>query len=459
MRRDYAIIPPDRGYPVMLFRSRLASLMSHTIFLRVALFISLAVAAAGCNSATPPPPLEATDVGARTPTPTVEPTPTESLVRLGLWMPESLAPIGASRADALLRAQIAEFDDNQPEITLVVSAKKDRGPGGLLDLLRAASPVAPAALPDVILLSDADLAIAAREGLIQPLDESFDPQIESRLFPFARNAAYIDGKRMGVPLAVDFDHLALDVGQLNARLLAWPDVISATVPYLFSFSDAGHVSDGVLADYAALGGTIINAEGQPALTPEALTQLLTLYRDAKTAGVILPDSLDWTDLEMAWSAFRRGESPLVRVNASRYLAARASGSNLDFAPSLLVGDRAVSPIGRSWNLAVVTPDPRRTALAVALMAHLTEPDRSAAWTQARGILPARIDALEQWNLSASYATFARGELSRASPPPSPAALEAISPAFLAAIRDVLTGRASPPAAATSAVEAVARGGN
>ena len=444
----------------MFFQGYAASLMFRTLFLRIVLWASLAVATADCNSATVPPFPAATDsAGAFTPTPTVEPTPTESLVRLSLWLPESLAPIDSSRAATLLKAQIAEFDDDQPEATLLVSAKKDRGSGGLLDLLRATSPVAPEALPDVILLSDADLAIAAREGLVQPLDDGVGLQAESRLFPFARSAAYIDGKRMGVPLAADFDHLVIDPDQLNARPLAWPEVISASVPYLFSFVEAGQVSDGVLADYAALGGAIINADGQPALSAEALTQLLRLYHDARTAGAILPGSLDWIDPDMAWAAFRKGESPMVRTRASRYLAALASDPNLDFAPSLSARERTVSPIGRSWNLAVITSEPRRKGLAVALIEHLTQPDRLAAWTQARGILPARLDALEEWNQPGSYVIFARGELSRASPPPSPAALEAISPAFLTAIRDVLTGRASPSAAAATAVEAVARGGN
>src|SRR3972149_1775549 len=79
------------------------------------------------------------------------------------------APGDDAEGGRLLADRLDEFDAGQDEVTLNVFAKKDKERGGLLDLLRAASPVAPAVLPDVILLSDADLAVAAREGLIQPL--------------------------------------------------------------------------------------------------------------------------------------------------------------------------------------------------------------------------------------------------------------------------------------------------
>ncbi|HJW82910.1 MAG TPA: hypothetical protein VJ754_01275, partial [Anaerolineae bacterium] len=132
-----------------------------------------------CSQTTPTPSPQATLPPDVTPAPPIEPTPTEAIVRLSLWLPESLAPTGDDEAARVLNAQLAEFAARYPDASLVVLPKKDRGPGGLLDLLRAASPVAPAALPDVILLSDADLAIAAREGLNQPLDSLLDASSEA----------------------------------------------------------------------------------------------------------------------------------------------------------------------------------------------------------------------------------------------------------------------------------------
>ncbi len=416
-------------------------------------------ATTACGGAPVSPSPQPTAPPGITPSPTIKPTPTEAVVTLSVWLPESLAPIGDDESARILQAQLAEFDARHADATLSVLPKKDHGPGGLLDLLRAASPVAPAALPDVILLTDADLAIAAREGLVHPLDELLDAESEAGLFAFARNAARIDFKRMGLPLAADFNHLVFAPERLEAPPMDWADLISATLPFSFAFNDGANVSDAVLADYGALDGEIINDEGQPALTLDALTRLLTLYRDARAAGVISAASLDWPDSDAAWAAFRASGAPLTLARASRYLAARAAAADLGFGRAPAIDGQLLPPIGRSWNLALVARDPRRQALAIELMMHLSRAENAAAWTQAAHILPANASALTLWDSGDGYTAFARGELNRATSPPSPAALEAVSLAFLAAVRDVLAGRATPQAAAVTAVETIARGGH
>ncbi|HJW84569.1 MAG TPA: extracellular solute-binding protein, partial [Anaerolineae bacterium] len=237
----------------------------------------------------------------------------------------------------------------------------------------------------------------------------------------------------------------------------WSDLISATLSFLFAFADGAQVSDPVLVAYQALGGTIIDAEGQPALTLEALAQLLDIYRSARVAGAISLSSLDWLDPDAAWIAFRTSEAAITVARASRYLAAQAGGVRLAYARTPSIDQRTAPPVGRSWNLALVARDPRRQALAVALIKLLGRAENAAAWTQAGHILPASTAALALWDAGEGYTAFVRGELNRALPPPSPAALDAVSPAFLSAVRDVLTGRATPQAAAEAAVEAVARG--
>ena len=444
-------------YPVSFFLGPLALSMFLSRPVWKILLGLLAASAAACGGPTASP-LQATVPPGITPAPTIEPTPTETVVTLSLWLPESLAPISGEGA-RVFETQLADFGARRPDAVVSVSPKKDRGPGGLLDLLRTASPVAPAALPDVILLGDADLAIAAREGLIQPLDTLLDLETEAGLFAFARNAARIDGKRMGMPLAADLNHLIFVPDRLAAPPADWTDLISGTLPFPFAFADGPNVSDFVLADYALLGGTTINAEGQPALTLDALTRLLTLYRDARAADVIAAEGLDWADPDAAWIAFRASDASLTVARASRYLAARAEGIALDFARVPSIDGRPAPPAGRSWSLAVVTRDPRRQALVAELIAHLSQSENAATWTQAEHVLPANASALTRWNLAGDYTAFARGELNRAVPPPSPAALEAVSPAFLTAIRDVLAGRATPQAAAATAVETVQRGGN
>ena len=423
---------------------------------RLLLGLAAVVMAACSRPPVSPTPLVTIPPGV-TPAPTLEPTPTEVVLTLRVWMPESLSPDGSGDGARVLAGLLSEFDARHPDARLRVSTKKDTGPGGLLDLLRAASPVAPDALPDAILLSDADLAIAAREGLIQPLDDLLSTDGEAVAFSFARTATQIDGKRMGLPLVVDFVHLAYRPERLDAPPADWTGIISETLSFPFAFSDGPHVSDAVLADYTQLGGTIIDAEGQPALSLDALTQLLILYRDARDAGVIAVSSVDWSGPDTAWDIFQASDAPVTVARASRFLAARAQGADLGYARAPSISQRPTPSIGRSWNLAVITHDPRHQALAVELLEHLIRDENLAEWTQAEHVLPATAAALALWRASDGYAAFALGELSRAVPPPATAALEAISPPFLDAIRDVLIGRSTPQAAAQAAIDAVARG--
>ena len=427
--------------------------MMHAPFRRILAGLAVSILAA-CGASTVVPPPQTTLTPGETVTPAPRPTPTESAIELRLWLPESLASIGDDAGARVLDAQLADFDARHAGLTLSASPKKDRGSGGLLDLLRAARPVAPAVLPDLVLLSDADLAVAAREGLILPLDDVLDVASEAGLFGFARSAARIDGKCMGLPLAADFDHLVFARDRLDAPPADWDDLISEAVPIAFGFADDGQVSDAALAVYGRLNGTLINVEGQPALTLDALARLLDLYRDARAAGVIAVSSLNWSDAD-AWDAFRSSDQALAIVRASRYLSARGEARDLGFARLPSIDGQPVAPIGRVWSLALVTRDPGRQALAVELMTHLSRSENAAAWTQAAHILPARAEALALWEAADEYVAFARGELNRAAPPPSPAALDAVSPAFLDAIRDVLAGRSTPQAAATTAVDAVA----
>lgn len=423
--------------------------------------ILLGLAAVGitaCSASTAPTAPQVTVSPRVTPTPSVEPTPTEAIVHLSLWMPESLAPIGNGEAARILREQAAAFGARHADAAVSLIPKKDRGPGGLLDLLRAASPVAPAALPDVIVLNDDDLAIAAREGLIQPLDGLLDAESEANLFSFARNAARIDSKRMGLPFVSDFDHVVYIPERLASPPTRWTDLLTGTLPFNFSFADNGRVSDAVLASYQALDGALINDEGQPVLTLDALTRLLTLYRDAGAAGVVAAPQIDWDSPDTAWAAFRASGTPLAVARASRYLSTRADSIDLGFARLPSIDGQTVPPIGRSWHMALVTRDARRQALAIELITHLNQKDSLTAWTQAARIPPASSTVLTQWDPHGGYAAFVRGEMNRAVPPPSPAALDAVSPAFLTAIRDVLAGRSTPQVAAAAAVESVARGG-
>jgi hypothetical protein len=91
-------------------------------------------------------------------------------IRLTVWWPEPLAPQGDADASAELSRQLDTFQAAQSGLLIESRLKKADDIGGVLATLRAASAVAPGALPDVTLLRRTDLLLAVTEGLVRPLE-------------------------------------------------------------------------------------------------------------------------------------------------------------------------------------------------------------------------------------------------------------------------------------------------
>lgn len=97
------------------------------------------------------------------------------MVTLTLWIPEELSPYSDQAGADLLASRLADFGAAYPDLQVQTIVKKSHGRGGLLDFLRTASVAAPFVLPDLVVLDEADLQVAARSGLLQPLDGLIPP--------------------------------------------------------------------------------------------------------------------------------------------------------------------------------------------------------------------------------------------------------------------------------------------
>ena len=129
--------------------------------------------------------------------------------------------------------------------------------------------------------------------------------------------------------------------------------------------------------------------------------------------------------------------------------------NTAFAP-IPTRDGAVVTIAQGWAWAVTTKDSARRDLAARLIEWLLEPENSAAWSRAAGHLPTRRAAFELWGTADPYIAFLKGQLEAAHVRPSRPGWDEILAALQKAVRDVLTGQASPKEAAASALAALER---
>jgi ABC-type glycerol-3-phosphate transport system substrate-binding protein len=373
-------------------------------------------------------------------------------ITLTLWLPTRFAPQDDSNpAYQVLQHQLDDFARSADGTSSHIVIKQDHGPGGLLDLLRAASPVAPSVLPDVIALNATDLETAARAGLLKPIGSQLPAELLDDLFPFARQLGTLNGELYGLVYSADIEHLASN----NATPLppTWSALLDEPRRYLFVVGNAGNgVSDAVVAHYLSAGGTLTDSNGQPALDELAVQTLLETYQEAQTKG-ILPNNL--TQLNTAndlWTMWRGTGNTLVNLTASQFLSVETRLPELQYAalPSL---NKPAYSLGRGWAYAIVANDPRRQAAALRLLQHLLTPANAGEWTQAAGTLPGRAAALTTWEADA-YTGFLSGQLAQAQPAPSAAIMAVIGPPLRKAVEDVLAGHATPAEAAHTAALAV-----
>jgi ABC-type glycerol-3-phosphate transport system substrate-binding protein len=111
-------------------------------------------------------------------------------------------------------------------------------------------------------------------------------------------------------------------------------------------------------------------------------------------------------------------------------------------------------LASGWSWAVVNTAPERQAAAMELLRWLTDPAQLGAWTLAAQVLPPRAAALARWGSSLPTA-FAADVLTHAQPQPSAEVVARVGPPLRQALDDVLSGRATPFTAATTAAQAVA----
>ncbi len=428
-------------------------------FFRLAALLALGALLAACVRVTPtsgPQPARTPTLPKVTPTqaaaptgPAVTPSPASpEATSLRIWLPSEFAPSGTGPGSQVLAAQLAQFEQTHPDLTLDVRVKSASGSGGLLHSLSAAYNVAPSIVPNLVVLNEEDLASAAAAGLLIPLDTFFPSQTLNDYYPFAQTLSRrANGERIGLPFAADALVLVYNTAFYGSPL-AWSSVTTGTL--IFPGGDLTSLT--VLDEYLALGGTLADSSGKLALKADVLAKALTFFRIARDDGLLPMSTLAYADATTTWQGFREGRATLAVTSAQQYLTgydrAAAAAGTLIPAPN---GQPLA--LARGWSWAIVNTQPDHHADAAALLTWLTDPAQLSAWTQAAGLLPTRNAVLAGWP-SSPRSVFAGEVLAKAQLQPSSSILAKVGPPLRQALSDVLNDRASALSAATSAVQAI-----
>jgi hypothetical protein len=430
----------------------------------IAIFVFLAAFMSGCQVAPQPAPSES----ATKPAPVLRATPTVTgrpatavpapssrrPITLTVWLPDTLSPLGSPLTATLLSQQINTFAASQPDIRLQTLTKRAHGPGGILDLMQTAAPVAPSFLPDVALLDLAEVPVADSSGLLQPLNGLMPDDVLADLFPFAE-VGHIEERWIAAAYAVDVEHVVYPSLRASPPI-TWGQLISGSLPYIFPAGAAnGALQDALLMQYAAAGGRWLDASGQPMLEAVPLMQMLLQFKTAQLAGNLPLSVLTFNTADDTWAAYLNSPTQIAQVRASRFLTQRAeiTGTLAAAPPGYTESARLVA---QGWAFVIVARDPDRAAAAASLVKWLISAENEGALTHSVNLLPARRSAFDAVYPPDHYTTFLRRELDRAMPSLAEPVAQIIGPAIQKAVADVLRGQLQPAEAAMTAVSTVSR---
>lgn len=433
------LAPLDSASDVKHTPTRVCRIQGRPQWVILLLIVALLTACAPQQTATPVSPV------ALAPTATIAPTlsrptpappmptpapPSEGAITLTWWTPDFLSPQAAGPIKELLEAQLRDFERTYAgQVQVNVLPKTRYGRGGLLELMRAAQPVAPGVLPDVVLLDVFELEQAVSAGLLQPLDQLLAEEVLQQLYPFARTAGRFQGQLLAVQYIADLEHVIFLSNVVPNPPRTWDDLLlrSSATPYLFPLGtpQPGAIASRfrtlqcvALSHYLSAGAALNPSTRQLALEEAPLLRLLTFYKSASDAGLLPPNALEINNTEMVWNLFAQGRIPLAQISARQYLAGGNPAGTVGYAATPgWTGPAA--PVAAGWALAIVTTNPRRQQLASDLVAWLLEPERAGALARAAGWLPTSPAALDTWGDQPYYAFLAQQLASAVSPPAGP----------------------------------------
>jgi len=375
--------------------------------------------------------------------------PISGVVTLKVWLPPQFDPASGTPASELLQKRLQAFESLYENISVETRVKALEGSGGLLVSLSAANAASPLALPDLVVLSRADLESAALKGLVQPLDGLTDELKEEDWYDYARQLAKVQDSVFGLPFGGDALMLVYQPSAVAFPPLTWEETLSLETPLAFAASDPQALL--LLAVYQSLGGIIQDEQGRPFLDEPLLVQTLNIFQQA-TAVDVLPYWLtQYEEGAQIWQAFLNQQVQLGVVWSSDYLP-NSSNIDLDLGATVLpgIGGRSFT-FAKGWVWAVVSSQTERRDLSLRLAEFLVDGQFLASWTAANGLLPPRVGAVLPWPNASSRGLVGNLALS-AHAVPSGDILASLGPVLKHATEQVLKEQADPQQAAKSAVE-------
>ncbi len=373
---------------------------------------------------------------------------------LVVWVPEVINPGADTPGSEALLTMLAQFDETNPDIEVIVEVKRVSGDGSMLSYLQSAPPVAPSVVPDLVLLDRNGLVTAQTNDLIVPIEDLIDPEVTTHLYPIAVEMGTVDGTVAGVNYLLNTDHLIYRATFFPSRVPNTYDaVLAGLTPFAFPAGPLSDINRTTLTQYLAEGGRLVDENGEPVLDAEPLSDVLAFYADAKRLNVIDTNLFQIADAAQTLQLYRDRQVNMAEVSARDYLLIRETIPNTrpTWTPTA-TGDPTGLLTGWSW--AVTTRDSLRQERAITFINFVLNPIVHGTYTLNAGWVPSQTTALEVWGNDDPYVAFADVLLQNALILPSQSVRNTPGEAMQQAVEEVLLDNARPIQAASQAANAV-----
>jgi ABC-type glycerol-3-phosphate transport system substrate-binding protein len=291
-----------------------------------------------------------------------------------------------------------------------------------------------------------DIPIAAKEDLLQPLNDVFPDDILEDLYPFALQASQMEEAWMAVPFAADFEHLSFQPAALSDPPVNWDIILASESQYAFPVGGVDSAwTDALLIHYLSA----VPAGETPARNKGALRRQLDFYEALYQRGLVDESILQINTPRGSWEQALQGAAPLAETTANLWLGQRGEATFLRFGPTP-TSDSQARYLVHGWAYAIITADETHQALAVELIRRLVEAQTLSDWSSQAHVLPARRSSLQQWPRD-EYRDFANEALEQGFLTPAFTQDETMTRSVHQAARAVLTGEMSAQEAWEQAV--------
>jgi len=325
---------------------------------------------------------------------TVQPTPEETQEftvdqnELVVWIPEEFSILVDSEAATILKQRIEDFERQNPGTVIIVRVKASSGSGGILNSLRNTKIAASNALPQIVLLSRADMEDAVEQELLTPVEEFFHDNNPAAYFSYAYEISELGGIMYGFPFVGDALVGIATEDIPGAGFTTWDEIRTKKIPLYFAANSPQATL--FISQYLSTNGMLVDEQGHATFADENLMAVLDSFDQNVRSRIFQENFSTLNTSKDVWNLLQNGDAKWEINWYSKALQSDLSGLYIFQIPSL-GPEPYVSASGWVWT--IVDTDTEVSEIVPEFIAFFSDPQFLAAYSQAAGYLPILPDSL------------------------------------------------------------------